>query len=58
MLLSVHKQTKPIENTYRRTLGSAAGARHGHGAGGGVVFEVGGFEDVAAVGATEFGGTT
>ena len=42
----------------RITLGSAAGAGHGHGAGGGVVFEVRGFEDVAAVGATEFGETS
>lgn len=41
------------EETDRRTLSAAAGAGHGCGAGGGVVFDVEGLEDVAAVGATE-----
>lgn len=41
------------KETLRITLGTAAGAGHGCGAGGGVVFDVEGFEDVAAVGATE-----
>lgn len=53
MFLSVPKHTKTVYNTDRRTLGTAAGAGHWHGVDGGVVFEVEGFEDVTAVGATE-----
>lgn len=53
MFLSVPKHTKTVYNTDRRTLSTAAGAGHGCGAGGGAVFDVEGFEDVAAVGATE-----
>lgn len=53
MFLSVPKHTKTVYNTDRRTLGTAAGAGHGSGADGGVVFEVEGLEDVTAVGATE-----
>lgn len=41
------------KETLRITLGTAAGAGHWHGVNGGVVFDVEGFEDVAAVGATE-----
>lgn len=53
MFLSVPKHTKTVYNTDRITLGSAAGAGLREGAGGGVVFDVEGLEDVAAVGATE-----
>lgn len=53
MFLSVPKHTKTVYNTDRRTLSAAAGAGYGHGVRGGVVFDVEGFEDVAAVGATE-----
>ena len=38
--------------TDRRTLSAASGAGHWHGVDGGVVFDVEGFEDVTAVGAT------
>lgn len=41
------------KESIRIAFGAAFGAGHGCGAGGGVVFDVEGFEDVAAVGATE-----
>lgn len=53
MFLSVPKHTKTVYNTDRKTLSAASGAGHWHGVNGGVVFDVGGFEDVTAVGATE-----
>jgi fructose/tagatose bisphosphate aldolase len=53
MFLSVPKHTKTVYNTDRRTLSAATGTGHGCGAGGGVVFDVEGLEDVTAVGATE-----
>lgn len=55
MFLSVPKHTKPVDKTNRIALGTTSGAGHRSGADGGVVFDVGGFEDVAAVWATEFG---
>ena len=58
MFLSGPKHTKPVDKTNRIALGTTAGAGHRSGADGGVVFDVGGFEDVAAVGTTEFGDTT
>ena len=53
MFLSVPTHTKTVYNTDRKTLSAAFGAGHWHGVNGGVVFDVEGFEDVAAVGATE-----
>ena len=54
----LNQRVYPTEKSNFITLGAAAGAELREGANGGVVFDVGGFEDVSAVGATEFGDTT
>lgn len=52
-MLPVQPRPNPAQRAELITFGAAFGAGHGSGAGGGVVFEVEGLEDVAAVRATE-----
>ena len=52
-MLPVQPRPNPAQRAELITFGAAVGAGHWHGVNGGVVFDVEGFEDVAAVGATE-----
>ncbi len=55
---SAPKHTKTVENTGHITLGPTLRAGLRHSTDGSIVFDVGGFEDVAALGAAELGDTS